>query len=159
MRIKVNLSGNFLSDILRFSIASSILLVSMAALGNRGPVVFGDLERNYIGNILEGPDAGATIDAEGVSVVQEWIEDRTKPSINPIHIFWQHIRFRSRKSEADLVLTLNTRDNRKNDRKFYIQMEENRLYLVFEPFGFNRVLFTDFDASTLSRELEKHIID
>ena len=66
MRIKVNLSGNFLIRYSSIFYCQQHSIGVYGGFGNRGPVVFGDLERNYIGNILEGPDAGATIDAEGV---------------------------------------------------------------------------------------------
>ena len=83
----------------------------------------------------------------GVLEVRRWIEQRTRPVVEPLTLIWQHLWYNCITSGYDTVLWLETPDF--SGTSYGLYLSGHTLFLRVEPSCWHRVLVSGFDAREL----------
>ncbi len=141
-------------------IAITILLVLVATVlwNFLGRVSLKDVDAEYAGSVFEGSLDGAEINAEGVALVREWVENKSRPSVDPVKIFAHQFWYNAVTQGYDIKLWMEPREY-SSDRELYgIYQKDNYLVLRIEYRRRNRVLVLSFTAAELEAALEPFIV-
>jgi len=159
MVFRIRLTRNWWKDLLRFAVAAGILLVSLATFWNHGPLHFDFVEEGYRGLFMEGRQLNKTLNQEGTVVFMRWIEQKTKPSLNPITIIWQHYLNKQHAGNYELIFGILAQDTAAVRREYAIYQTGSNVYLRVEPVGVDRVLIADFTPGELEEALRPYIVE
>ncbi len=161
MKLKPRSSANKKSDALRFTIAGLALLSLLLTTWNRYATPLHALESGYKGYVIRGESLQNQIVSEdGVALVRRWIEERTRPSYNPIVILRHYFSHTRRPPFYTLIIGLRAPGAGKADgprRDYGIYVSGQTLYLQVAPAGIDRVLRTSFTARELEAALDSYI--
>ena len=158
MKLKPRFSKNKKSDALRFSIAALAFIALFSVAWNRISVPLGDVATGYEGFVLRGTQhQNHIINEEGVAILKEWLETKTRIAYNPISIVSHNIGHRKRAARYELIIGLKSIEGGNGFREYGIYQDGKTIYLQIEPIGSDRVLRTSFTAEELEYALNLYI--
>jgi hypothetical protein len=123
-----------------------------------GTVALPDVSPKYIGTVLEGSLEGATVNAEGVALVKDWVENRTRPSIDPVKIIGHQFWYNAITKGYRLKMWMEPFEYLAANELYGIYQQDNYLVLRIEYRRRNRVLVPSFSAEELEQALQPYVV-
>jgi hypothetical protein len=119
-----------------------------------GVVHLADIDKSYVGQFREGRLTDGSLSAEGVALVKEWVENRTRPAADPIVILKHQFWYNAVTEGYEMKLWMAPTEYSPTLREYAIYFSGDILFLRTEHFGRNRVLIASFSVGELERALE-----
>ncbi len=141
--------------------AYTAVLVSLATLGwnGTGALALGDVEEDYRGEIFRGELAGSRLTTAAIEDTRSWIEERTRPTLNPITVWKEQVRYNASTSGYDLALRLEPSGPFDPSRKsYFVYQRANVIFLRQETSGKNRVLIATFSPTELMETIQPNLM-
>ena len=119
-----------------------------------GPVQLSGINQDYRVRISEGDLAGQTLNADAALLIQDWVENRTKPEYRPFQIWWHQLWYNAITSGYELKLWVDPNDS---GLRYALYQTGNMIFLRIEYRGKNRVLRAEFNTQELEEALRKYV--
>ena len=155
MGIRFRFTKNRRQDLVRFLGAGVVFFLLITIFWNHGRTPLDAPEAGYEGFILKGTLSGRMLNAEGIAVLRQFIEQNTRPAYDPFTILYHHRRVAAG-GAYDLIIGLRPADTSASFREYGIYQDGRTVYLQVEPVGIDRVLKANFSPQELENALSPY---
>ena len=122
-----------------------------------GSIRMKDRDEQYSGKIFQGKLQDRRLTKSGVDLVHEWVENRTRPALNPFVILAEQFHYNAFTTGYDIAIDLENPEFTPEDQMYFVYQKGDLLFFRIETSGKNRVLRAEFSGEELIVELEKHL--
>ncbi len=130
-----------------------VIISTIAVIWNLSMVQLDRIDVSYTGRFYHGTLAKETLNYLGVMTARTMVENKARPSLDPINILWQHFWYNCFTTGYDQVLWLEPKNDYRR-RQYALYISGRTVFLRLEPDGWNQVLSADFTAQELEKALE-----
>ncbi len=156
IHIKFQFTESRKKDIFRFLFAGFCFFLMITVYWNQSQTPLSNLESGYQGYVLQGNHQKKMLNEEGVALIKTWLEEQSKPTINPFRILATHRRSQSPDKHFQLAIGMMS-EAEDAIREYAIYQTEHTIYLQVEPMGIDRVLSATFSPEELETALMPYL--
>ncbi len=157
MGIRFRFTKNKKKDLLRYLVAGSFFLLIVIIFWNQSSTPLRGLSFGYQGYIVEGRYKERILNEEGVVLLKTWLEERTRPALNPLTILRQHRLKKQNTDSYDFAIGMQPVSEEASFREYGVYQKGHTIYLQVEPVGIDRVFKASFTIRELELALEPYI--
>lgn len=145
-----------MNAIKKFWLLVIIVLSIIIITWNSNNARLDQVDENYIGCFYHGKLSDSRLNVNGVRVLKKWIETRTRPSVSPLNILWQHLWYNCFTTNYNQVIWISS-PSEIAKRNYALYFSGQTIFLRIEYDGWNQVLIAKFTLAELEEELSKHL--
>lgn len=147
-----------MSTFIRYVGLTLLLGLALVTLWNLvGAVLMRDRDEGYEASIFQGRLDGREVSNDGINLIQDWLENRTRPVLNPIKILREQLHYNAFTTGYDIAISVEPEEYQPYKEMYFLYQKEKTLFLRIETSGKNRVLKAEFSADELMAALTNHV--